>query len=185
MADRARAAKQSDTHRANQQIPDSLMADLERRRLLAESQVLDHQQKNLELISPIDGIILSGSIDRRENYPVTIGQSLYEIAPIDQLRVEIAIPADEVMHISPGQDVKFRFDGFGTQSLCGTIQRVRPSTTIRNDENVFIAEALVENKDGQIRPGMNGNARVFGARRTIGWSLFHRPWERFVTAIGF
>jgi hypothetical protein len=64
------------------------------------------------------------------------------------------------------------------------ISRIRPSTTIRNDENVFVAEAVLDNESGAVRPGMEGNARVYGTRRTLGWCLFHQPWEKIVTAIG-
>ena len=183
--DKSRAIKKRDTHRANKEIPDALMADLEWAQLEQKSQLLDYREQNFEIVSPINGIVLSGSIDRRENYPVSLGQALFEIAPLHPLRVELAVRADEIMHVKEGQPVKIRFDGFGTQTVDGIIHRIRPSTTIRDDKNVFIAEALLDNQDGSVRPGMEGRARIFGEKRRIGWILFHRPWERLVTALGF
>jgi len=184
-ADKTRAIKKRDTHRANQEIPDALMADLERARLEEKTKLLEHRERNFEIVSPVDGIVLSGSIDRRENFPVTLGESLFEIAPIDPLRVELAVRADQVMHIKQGQSVKFRFDGFGTDTVDGVVSRIRPSTTIRNDENVFIAEAILNNEDGTVRPGMEGHARIYGTKRALGWCIFHRPWEKIVTVVGF
>ncbi len=184
-ADKTRAIKKSDTHRAKQEIPEMIMANLERAQLEQKARILEHREQNFEIVSPIDGIVLSGSIDRRENYPVTLGQSLFEVAPIDPLRVELAVPVDEIMRVKAGQSVKFRFDGFGTQTVEGLINRIRPSTTIRDDKNVFIAEAVLNNQDGYVRPGMEGHARIYGSKRRLGWTIFHRPWERFVTAIGF
>ena len=151
----------------------------------AELSVLEFNQNNLEIKSQIEGVVLSGSIDKRQNYPVDIGQKLYEIAPITPLRVELAIPADEVMHIEAGQTVKFRFDGFGTETIEAVVEKIRPSSTIRDDENVFIAEAILNNEDGRVRPGMDGHAKVYGTKRTLGWAIFHRPWEKIVTAVGF
>ncbi len=184
-ADKTRAIKKRDTHQANHEIPEALMADLERARLEEKTKLLKHRERNFEIVSPVNGIVLSGSIDRRENFPVTLGESLFEIAPIDPLRVELAVPADEIMNIKQGQSVKFRFDGFGTQTVEGVVSRTRPSTTIRNDQNVFIAEAILNNETGTVRPGMEGNARIFGTNRKLGWCLLHQPWEKIVTAVGF
>ena len=180
-----RAAKAYDSHLAKQETADAIQSELEHRGIAAELMVLENRQQNLEIKSSMDGIVLSGSIDKRENYPVTLGQTLYEIAPITPLRVELAIPADEVMHVKPGHSVKFRFDGFGTETFIGKIEKVRPSSTIRDEENVFIAEAILPNADGDVRPGMKGKAKIYTNRRTLGWSLFHKPWEKFVHAIGF
>lgn len=183
-ADRMRAIKKRDSHHANKEIPDAMMADLERTKLEEETKLLKYREQNFEIVSPIDGIVLSGSLDHRENMPVKLGDSLFEIAPLNPLRVELAVPADEVMHVELGQVVKFRFDGFGTQTFEGVVKRIRPSTTIRNDENVFVAEAVLSNEDGTVRPGMEGNAKIFASKRRLGWCIFHRPWEKFVTAIG-
>ena len=185
IADRNRAAKDFDTYRAAGEIAKSLQADLEMKGFEAELSVLEFNQNNLEIKSQIEGVVLSGSIDKRQNYPVDIGQKLYEIAPITPLRVELAIPADEVMHIEAGQTVKFRFDGFGTETIEAVVEKIRPSSTIRDDENVFIAEAILNNEDGRVRPGMDGHAKVYGTKRTLGWAIFHRPWEKIVTAVGF
>lgn len=185
VAERERAARKHDSHRANGEIPDALRANLERQRLETELEILRHREQNLEIVSPLAGIVLSGSLDRRQNFPVSIGQTLYEIAPIDPLRVELSVSAEEIMHVEIGQPVKFRFDGYGTETIEGLITRVRPSSTIRDDQNIFVAEAILDNADGEIRPGMKGNAKIYGSKHSLGWTLFHRPWEKIVTAIGF
>ncbi len=185
VAERDRAARKRDIHRANNEISDAIRADLERKRFETELEVMQHREQNLEVRSSIAGIVLSGSLDRRQNYPVKVGQTLYEIAPIDPIRVELSIDAEEIMHLSKDQTVYLRFDGFGTETLAGRISRIRPSSTIRDEQNVFVAEVILTNTDKEIRPGMDGKARVIGPRHTLGWTLFHRPWEKFVTAIGF
>ncbi len=89
VAERERAARKYDLHRANGEIPDALRADLERKRLETELEILRHREQNLEIVSPLDGIVLSGSLDRRQNYPVSIGQTLFEIAPIESIASRI------------------------------------------------------------------------------------------------
>jgi multidrug resistance efflux pump len=185
VAKKNRAAKAYDSHLANKETAETIQAELEHLGFAAELKVLEHKRDNLQIKSKIEGIVLSGSIDKRQNFPVSLGQTLYEIAPISPLRVELAVSAEEVMHIQPGQKVKFRFDGFGTQTMVGKIEVIRPSSTIRDDENVFIAEAVLPNENGKVRPGMNGKARIYTSRKTLGWTLFHRPWEKIVHVLGF
>lgn len=184
-ADRQRAARKHDQLLANENVSEAIGSGLERDALQNKLELLEFKQRNLDIVSPVDGIVLSGSVDKRENYPVQLGDTLYEVAPLETLKVELSIPSDEVMHVADGQNVRLRFDGFGTTRHAATINRVRPSSTLRDDQNVFIAEVVMDNEDFEIRPGMSGNAKVYGRWRTLGWSLFHSPWEKFVTAIGF
>ena len=184
VADRNRAIKQRDTHMANHEVPEAMMADLESMQLEMKRRVLEDRENNLEIASNVDGIVLTGSIDQRENFPVSRGQLLYEIAPLDELKIELAVPADEVLHVKIGQPVKFRLDGFGTENLDGTVCRIRPSSTIRDEQNVFVAEVILDNRLGFVRPGMKGTARIHAEHQRLGWTIFHRPWERFISAIG-
>ena len=168
---------------ARGEIAESIEAALRRDSLEAELRILQNRQSNLEIRSATDGVILAGSIDKRENYHVTVGQTLYKIAPVTELRVELAIPADQLAHVAEKKQVKFRFED--SQTIEGTIERIRPSSTILDNENVFIAEAALSNKDGNFHPGMQGTAKIDGGKSTLGWSLFHRPWENLVSAVGF
>ena len=184
IADRNRALKQRDSHMASHEVTRALMADLEGAQLEMKRQVLADRESNLEIVSSVTGMVLAGSIDHRENYPVSRGQVLFEIAPLEQLKIELAVPADEIMYIELGQMVHLRLDGFGTKKLTGEIHRIRPSSTIRDEKNVFIAELVLDNSEGNIRPGMKGLARIYTSPKRLGWTIFHRPWERLVSAIG-
>ena len=131
-AEMQRAETKRDAHVASHETPQAVMAELETRTLTNRKELLEFRESNLQMISPIDGIVLAGSLDRRENYPVTKGQVLYEIAPLDQLRVEVGIPADEVMHVSVGDPVNLYFEGAGAETISGTIKKIRPRSEIRD-----------------------------------------------------
>ena len=178
-AERHRAITELDTHVARHNTSESMMAEAEVERLGTRADLLRYRQDNMEVRSPVKGLVLSGSIDRRENYPVNVGQILYEVAPLDVLRVEVSIPAEEVGQIEAGMDVEIRFDGRLLDPRKGKIARVRPRSSVRENENVFVAYVEIENGDGRLRPGMMGTARVTGNRHMLGWNLFHTPWEHF------
>ena len=183
VADQARVSKQRDTFLASQETAEALMANLEMERLANQRRLLEFRESNLMMNSPIDGVVLSGSLDRRENYPVNKGQVLYEVAPINELRLEVGIPADEISQVRVGDKIEMFVEGLGTEAFVGQIERIRPRAEIRDQEHVFIAETVIENSAKQLRPGMRGVAKIKTREKRIGWILFHRAWERFYAAM--
>ncbi|MCA9177042.1 MAG: HlyD family efflux transporter periplasmic adaptor subunit [Planctomycetales bacterium] len=173
-----RAEKRRDGHRTRHEVADAQLAGLEIDALRARDRLLRLREAELEICSPAEGVVLSGSLDRRENYPVTKGQLLYEIAPLHPLKIEVGVPAEDISRVSPGMRARLYFDGLESEKLFGQIRSVRPRSEIRDGQNVFVAEVEVDNRNGLIRPGMRGRAKVESQPRTIGWIFFHRAWER-------
>lgn len=181
-AEAEQKAKQRDIHLSSQAVADSILSALEMEQLAARRLLLGHRLDNLDLRSPIDGVVIGGSVDQRRNYPVTKGQVLYEIAPLHPLRIEIAVPAAELPHVRTGMRADIQINGETGLTRTGIIAKIRPRSEIRQNLNVFIAEVEVDNGDHQLRPGMEGGARIVGDRHALGWNLGHRLWERLVTA---
>ena len=161
-------------------IPKAILAELEYDRLVAQQSVLKYQKDNLHITSPVDGVVLSGSLERAEAASVETGQVLFEIGPTRPLKVEIAIPDDEVSQIKVGHPVKIWIDGQESEPITGEIDQIHPRSETRNADNVFIAEIEFPNEDERLRPGMKGSARIDGEKRALGWCLFHKPvnWLR-------
>ena len=161
-------------------IPKAILAALEHERLQSEEEVLRYKKDHLQVRSPIDGIVLSGSLERAEAASVETGQTLFEIGPIKPMRIEIEIPANEVAQTKAGFPVSIWIDGQEDQVIEGEIVKIRPRSTTRKASNVFIAEVEFPNEDERLRPGMEGTARIDCERRSLGWSLFHKPmnWMR-------
>lgn len=49
---------------------------------------------------------------------------------------------------------------------------------IVDDKNVFVAEVIMENPELQLRPGMQGTAKIKSGTYPLGWNLFHNAWEK-------
>lgn len=177
------AFKQRDVYMADLEVADSLLSELEWEKLVAQKQVLQNKLNKLELRSPVDGVVIGGSLDRRENMPVTTGQVVFEIAPLSELRIEVAIPAEERPHVNAGMKVSIRIDGLASEEIYGTIERILPRSEIRDEQNVFIAIATTVNPDGDLKPGMEGSARITGGNHSIGWIVGHHAWERLMTGV--
>jgi multidrug resistance efflux pump len=177
VAERNRALKQRDASLAAEDVPGAQMARLEVKQLDLKIDLLRHRQQRLEITSPIDGLILSESLDGAESVPVNTGQAICEIAPLDPIEIQVAVPDDEILHVREGMRVEARFDAFPSDAVTGIIRNVHPRSEIRAGGNVFIATVELDNGSQALRPGMHGSATVRGDRHLLGWILLHRPWH--------
>ena len=177
VADQQQAAKKRDAALASQHYGEAQIARLEMDRLQVQIQLLDHRAEHLEIRSPIDGIVTSGDWERAEGKPLEIGESMFEVAPLDKMIVEIAVPQDDIAYLSEKQSVAVRLDAYAGETFDVELRNIHPRSEIRDNKNVFIGEATLDNVGGTLQPGMNGRAKITTPDQPLGWILFHKPWE--------
>ena len=71
-------------------------------RLEHERTVYSRRLAQVEIRSPIEGIVVTGDLRRYESATVKVGQSLYEIAPLDRLVAEMAVPEEDLEQVADG-----------------------------------------------------------------------------------
>ncbi len=177
------AAAEADVHRVSKERAGYLaahesgkaqIAELEVQRLRMQIELLRDRRTHLQILSPVDGIVVAGDLQRSEGMALEIWQPLFEVAPLDQMVVELAIPEEEIRLMYPGIPVRIWLDAFPGQNRDAAVERIHPRAELKDHVNVFIAEVSLANADGSLRPGMRGNARITTERRPLGWNLFHK-----------
>lgn len=184
-ADLKRAEKERSTKLAAQDFAAAQNARLEADRLRSRRELFEHRVRALVLRSPMDGIVISGDLEKSQGVRFSLGDPLYEIAPLDEMIVEIAVAESDLRFVTEQSEVEVRIDAFPDQKWNGTVERIHPRSEIRDGENVFVAEVRFANPDGLLRPGMQGRAVVEGPTRSLGWKLFHRPVEEVRLRMGW
>ena len=174
-AERAQSLRTREIKLHERNVPEAILSELEYKRLVSEEEILLYKKDHLQIKSPIDGVVLSGSLERAEAASIETGQVLFEIGPIKPMRVEMAIPSTEIAQIKNGFPVKVWIDGQEDAPIKGEIMKIHPRSETRDAKNVFIAEIEFPNEDERLRPGMKGSVRIDCEERTLGWSLFHKP----------
>ena len=177
VADIQRTKKERSVALKSGDVPATVMADLESERLENQKRLLEYRRENLEIRSSVQGFVLSGDLDMAENAAVRTGDTLYEVGPITPLKIQVFIPAEDVLEVQKDQVVKVWLDGVSAEAIELPVERVLPRSQTEDGSNVFVAEAIVQNEDQRLRPGMRGIAKVTGKEHPIGWNLFHKPWE--------
>lgn len=126
-----------------------------------------------------------GDLSRSIGAPLEVGQALLEIAPLDQMVVELEIPEYEIGHIKKGTLARVRLTAGEGDPIEDSIDVIYPNAELRDDVNVFVAKIEIDNRDGLLRPGMRGDAIAYGPIRPWLWSLTRSGWEKALWWIGF
>jgi multidrug resistance efflux pump len=184
-ADSERMRKSYDVNLASGKVAAAQIDRLELERLEQQKELLEHRMSNLAIRSPVEGYVIGGDLKRKEGSPLTLGQVLYEIAPLDQMCVELSIDQSDIASVKMGQEVSIRFEAWGGESLVGHLARIHPRSEIRESRNVFIAEVVLADSNEQLRPGMRGEARIAVAGENMATAIGKRWWHRLVSYWGF
>lgn len=177
IAAQSAAVKKRDNAMVSEDPATFQMAQLEADRLALEVERLQFRSDNLSIRSPINGVVLTGDLERSEGVPVSSGQKLFEVAPLDQMLMEVAIPETEVRHVVEGMVVELRLQSDSSRVWQSSLENVFPISEIQEGGNVFVGEASLENEDRALRPGMKGRVRIMAEKKMVGWILFHRVYE--------
>ena len=183
-AEIAEASKRRDAALASAELSDAQEANFEVQRLAARKALLQSRTGRLLIRAPRGGLVVAGDLDGSAGVPVETGRTLFEIAPLDTLVCEIAVPEFDYAQVAAGQSADITLDALPGQTFAGTVRRVRPRAERRDDAVVFVAEVELSNTAdaaavGPLRPGMTGQAGVATAAHPLGWNLWHRAAGRW------
>ncbi|MEQ8661432.1 MAG: HlyD family secretion protein, partial [Gammaproteobacteria bacterium] len=131
----------------------------------------------LTLTSPLDGVVLSAGLEKQLGRTVTSGQPLMEIAPLAALRAELRVAAADIARVPEAAAVRIVLDGAAGGPLAAQLARIRPRAELGDTGSYFVAEAILDNADAALRPGLTGRARISGHATRLGWRLLRAPVE--------
>jgi membrane fusion protein, multidrug efflux system len=80
------------------------------------------------------------------------------LVELDPLRLQLTVPEADVGQIHEGQEVRFTVEAFPGRTFTGVVKYLDP--TVRASTRDLIAEAVVQNADHVLKPGMFATARL-------------------------
>jgi membrane fusion protein (multidrug efflux system) len=106
--------------------------------------------------APFSGVVVERLVSRGEYvHPDT---KIVALADIDTLRLELSVPEASVANVSEGRAVRFRVASFPDREFSGSVQYVGPA--LRRASRDLIVEAVVDNGERTLRPGMFATAKI-------------------------
>lgn len=169
----------SDLNQAESRIQKARLAQVSARR-----ELVNYRLSQIQLRSPMNGVIISGDLSRSLGAPVSRGTVLFEIAPLSGYRMALYIKESDIDEIIPGQSGFVILNSHPDTKIPINIERVSAVLDSGQEQGVvFRAEATIPAEFDFMRPGMQGTARIAMGDRKLGWILFHDVinWFRLMT----
>jgi putative peptide zinc metalloprotease protein len=158
----------------------------ERQRLAAQSEQLKLKAANLEITSPISGVVLSARLQDRVGSYLTAGTELLEVADLARLRARIYVSEYDMYKVREGALAKLQVEGVPEiwRSRAASITPVSQASDPAlidaskfkglHPPQFYLVELVVSSSNGRLKPGMNGVARVYGKRTSLAGLGFER-----------
>ena len=146
----------------------------------AELDLLIFQIARTSIRAPIEGIIVSGDLTQSLGAPVARGDTLFEIAPLDDYRVVIEVDERDISYVTTELTGSLALSGIPDQNLKFEINKIMPVTISAEGRNFFRVEGALIDHNSRLRPGMEGIARIAIDERSLFWIWTHKihDWLR-------
>jgi len=137
----------------------------------AESQLALAEEKlaRARILAPFSGIIVSGDLSQALGSPVEKGKVLFEIAPLSSYRLIVNVDERDVRYVAAGQTGAVALAGMPWSPQALTVSVITPVTVAEEGRNSFRVEARLMELSPQLRPGMEGVAKIHAGQRSIIW----------------
>jgi len=165
----AYSAANARADRAQLVINQSRIAEAE-----AQLELVEMKLARGRIEAPFDGLVIQGDLSQTLGSPLQQGSELMTIAQRDQFRVIVEVDERDIAALRIGQSGSVALSALPWNSLAVRVKRITPIASALEGRNVFEVEAELLEKFAELRPGLQGNARIHVGRRPLLWSASRR-----------
>lgn len=128
----------------------------------ATLQANENDQTKAILRSPIDGIVLTRSLEPGQTVVASFNApELFVIAEnLEHMKLRIAVAEADIGHVKAGQDASFSVDAWPDRTYNAKVTRVSFGSAVTDNVVTYEAELEVANQDLSLRPGMTATADI-------------------------
>lgn len=122
----------------------------------AAEQIARKGLSDTRLKAPFSGYIVGKNAEVGQN--VIPGQPIAKLVRIDQVKVKISVPEEDLSHINVGQTITFNVSSLGKENYTGKITEKNVSADPIS--RAYTVKALVNNANRKLLPGMVCDAYI-------------------------
>jgi RND family efflux transporter MFP subunit len=113
-------------------------------------------QADTTIRAPFSGIVAERLVSIGDY--VTRGARVATVVRVDPMRIELTVPEQAVSLVKVGQPVRIAVDAYPGDTFDATVRYVSPS--LRADQRALTVEAVAQNRDGRLKPGLFATASI-------------------------
>jgi hypothetical protein len=139
----------------------------------AEIELADQTLARTQIRAPFASVVVSGDLSQSIGKPVSRGDTLFELAPLDRYRVTLLVPELEIQAVVPGQRGSILLTALPERPFSFEVTTVTPVSHVQDGLNGFEVHAVLRENDPRVRPGMEGVAKIEVGERNVAWIWIH------------
>jgi HlyD family secretion protein len=121
--------------------------------------------KDSRVVAAAEGTILTrpvakGQVVQAGSGGVSAGTVIATMADLSKVRARALVSETEIGQVITGQDAVVTVDAFPDRAFNGTVEKIEPSAVVQQNVTMFPVLISLDNSEGLLRPGMNGEVSV-------------------------
>lgn len=116
-----------------------------------------------DIYSPIDGVVLSKSIDEGQTVAASFSTpTLFTIAKdLKEMQVEADVDEADIGQVEVGQRVSFTVDAYLGEEFDGVVTQVRLNPTVTSNVVTYTVVIKADNPDLKLKPGLTATISIY------------------------
>ncbi|CAN5215244.1 hypothetical protein BH09GEM1_BH09GEM1_14480 [soil metagenome] len=114
------------------------------------------------------------------------GTTLLKMADLSKVRIRALFNETDIGQVRPGQTATVTVDAYPDRRFVGSVEKIEPQAVIQQNVTMFPVLVTLDNTEGLLKPGMNGETNVMVEQRTAVLSVpndaVRNPREAAATA---
>lgn len=142
--------------------------------LVAARTSLDLRKQSLEdatVTAPVAGTIIErtvalGTVITSATGAFGGGTTLLKMADLSKVRIRALFNETDIGQVRPGQSATVTVDAYPERRFVGTVEKIEPQAVIQQNVTMFPVLVTLDNSEGLLKPGMNGETNVMVEQRS-------------------
>jgi hypothetical protein len=94
------------------------------------------------------------------------GTTLLKMADLSKVRIRALFNETDIGPVRPGQTATVTVDAYPDRRFVGTVEKIEPQAVIQQNVTMFPVLVTLDNTEGLLKPGMNGETNVMVEQRS-------------------
>ncbi len=94
------------------------------------------------------------------------GTTLLTMADLSKVRIRALFNETDIGQVRPGQTATVTVDAYPDRRFTGIVEKIEPQAVIQQNVTMFPVLVTLENNEGLLKPGMNGETNVMVEQRS-------------------
>jgi hypothetical protein len=172
--------KEADVAERDDKLGEARISRAKAERVAVQMKLKQYDIDKGRIIAPFSGTVVEAWPKTNQRAHVDPSKVLFEIAPLCVLHAELSVPEEEIADVKLGQQGELSPAADPGHRADFTVERINPVAEVISQKNVFKVRVKLEGCDPDLRPGMQGEAKVVVEKRAYAWIWTRKPvnWLR-------